>query len=153
MDLNFFHKRQVPDNLPAAMEDAVANLKECKNQEDCLSIAYSLLTKKYFGARIKTYTHFFDLFIDDPNTLWQKNGFLHCTNSNHLLRILLLKSGFFRDEDISTLWTLIWYISPHQYLSIKMQDGRTINIDMWSKTYGVAFGNYAHGFNSSLFAK
>jgi|SRR5581483_6559750 len=138
----------IPQNLPAALEAAIVQLKESKDQTDCLQKAYQLLTTKYHGRRVKTYLRIFDLFFADINELWERNGFLHCTNMNYLLRVLLVKSGFFKDEDITARWTLIWYMSPHQYLVVRLATGKNISVDMWSKSYGIALGNYAHGFNS-----
>ena len=63
------------------------------------------------------------------------------------MRILLVKSELFDEEDIKLKWTLVWHISPHQYLTIKINQNEYINIDLWGKAYGINFGDYAHGFH------
>lgn len=107
---------------------------------------YSILVAKYQGYRIKTYTKLFDVFKRDIGTLWSKNGFLHCTNINYVMRTLLIKSDFFTEDDIHLRWTRIWYISPHQYLQIEVDD-KWINVDIWAYAHGIKFGDNAHGFH------
>jgi hypothetical protein len=43
-------------------------------------------------------------------------------------------------------WTQIWYISPHQYLQIRVDNNEWINVDVWANVYDIKFGDYAHGF-------
>ncbi len=144
---NFFSKKEMPKNIPEAMEKIVKELKKSASKQACLRKAYELLAKKYYGDRLMTYTHLFELFNADPVVLWDKRGYLHCTHINYLLRILLVKSGCFKDEDIKLKWTVIWYLSPHQYLEIRLNDQKTVNVDVWGIKYGIKFGDYAHGFH------
>jgi hypothetical protein len=144
---NIFSKPEIPPKLPKGMEALIAKLKKSKNKKDCLKKAYSFLSNKYKGYMVKTYTRLFDLFISDINKIWAKSGFLHCNNMNHLIRILLLKSGFFKDDDITLKWSLVWYISPHQYLRVKINDNEYINVDIWGSSHGISLGDYAHGFH------
>ena len=144
---NIFAKAKIPDKLPKEMGDLIKELKKSKTKKDCMKKAYLFLSKKYRGYRIYTYLRFFDLFVSDINNIWAKNGFLHCNTLNYLMRILLIKSELFDEEDIKLKWTLVWYISPHQYLNIKIGQNEFINIDLWGNAYGINFGDYAHGFN------
>ncbi|MFH0923601.1 MAG: hypothetical protein V1825_02605, partial [Candidatus Falkowbacteria bacterium] len=121
--------------------------------------AYEILIAKYRSQRIKTYTKLFNVFSNDIDKMWSQTGFLHCTNMNYLMRTLLIKSGFFNDSDIALKWTMVWYISPHQYIQVNMgmspnallsrnsQNNKKINIDIWGKSYGIKFGDYARGFH------
>jgi hypothetical protein len=104
------------------------------------------LISKYRGYRGKTWIKIFDIFENDINVLWSKNGFLHCTSINYVMRILLVKSGFFTEDDLRLKWTHVGYISPHQYLQVKV-DEKLINVDIWAYAYGIKFGDYAHGFH------
>ena len=135
------------NQLPSDMQLAIAKLKKSKDKEDCLRKAYEILAKKYYGNRLKTYIRFFELFNTNIEKAWNKDGFLHCTMLNRLLRILLVKSGFFRDSDIKTRWTSVWYFSPHQYLEVMLADDELVKIDVWANAYGIGFGDYAHGFH------
>ena len=139
----FTHK--IPKTIPEEMQAVVRRLKKTKSKEACLRMASEVLVRKYRGCLLYTYLNFLDLFAEVPK-LWEKTGCLHCTNFGYLLRILLVKSGWFRQEDITDKWTLIWYISPHHYVEVKLGRNKKKDIDLWSKVYGVRYGKHAHGF-------
>ncbi|MBW2991376.1 hypothetical protein KY348_06780 [Candidatus Woesearchaeota archaeon] len=144
--------RKIPGKLPKDMQIIVNKLKKSRNKEDCLRKAYDILSKKNRGHRLKTYTCLPELFVCNVNKLWKKKGFMHCTNINYLLRILLVKSGFFKEKDIKSKWTLVWYFSPHQYLKIRLNKNKFVYVDIWAKPYGIKFGEYAHGLNIPIFS-
>lgn len=144
---NFFSKTEIPYAVPQEVQLVIDMLKQTKSQEECLEKVYEVLSKKYQGNRIKTYTLLFRIFTTDISLLWQRKGFLHCTSLNYLTRVLLVKSGFFENEDIENKWTLTWFISPHQYLCVRMQSGVYTPVDVWSARYGLGLGEYARGFN------
>ncbi len=146
MPLDLFSKTKIPDMLPDEMQEVVDEIKNFSNKKDCLKKVYEILIVKYRGYRMKTYLKLFDIFERDINILWNKNGFLHCNNINYVMRTLLVKSNFFKEKDIRLKWTQVWYISPHQYIQVKIDD-KWVNVDIWSKIYGIEFGDYAHGFN------
>lgn len=146
MPLDLFLKTPVPDVLPDEMQKIVDEMKKSLNKDDCLKMAYNIMIEKFRGYRIKTYLKLFDVFESDIAVLWNKNGFLHCNNMNYILRILLIKSGFFVEDDIRLRWTQIWYISPHQFVQVRI-DGKWINIDIWAHAYGINFSDNAHGFH------
>ena len=146
MPLDLLLKTPIPDALPDEMQKIINELKRSLNKEVCLKKAYEILVAKYRGCRVKTYLKLFDVFRQDIGTLWGKNGFMHCTNINYVMRTLLIKSDFFKEKDIRLKWTLVWYISPHQYIQIRVDDGWK-NIDIWGYAYGIKFGDHAHGFH------
>jgi len=144
---NLFSKARIPDEIPPLMQAAIKKLRKSKNKEECLRCAYDLLAKKYQGKRWSTYTRFFKLFDTNLERIWNRNGFLHCTTLNYLMRILLVKSGFFKDEDLKLRWSMVWYISPHQHLNVRINSKRVIHVDLWGKSYGIKFGDYSRGFH------
>lgn len=146
---NLFWKSKIPERLPKDMQAVVDRLKKSKGKKDCLRRAYEILSKKYKGCKFYTYRRFFDLFVTDLKKIWEKSGCLHCTHLNYLLRVMLVKSGFFKDEDIQLRLTLVYYVSVHQYLKIKIGKNDYVNVDLWGNTNGVKFGDYAHGFHRS----
>jgi len=146
MPLDFFSKTLIPKKLPPEMAGVIDDLKKLSSQEECLKKVYDLLSNKYQGVRAQTYLKLPLAFKKDVYFLWSQSGFLHCTNLNYLARILLIASGFFKDEDIILKWTLIWYISPHQYLRVRVAQDKFIDMDIWAKDYKIEFGDYARGF-------
>ncbi len=152
MPLDFFLKTSLPDRLPSEMDNLIQEIKKLQTKEECLQKIYNFLISKYRGSRIKTVTRIPELFKKDVNFLWYREGFLHCTNINYILRIFLIKSGFFSEKDIYLKWTFIWYCAPHQYLRVNIEDN-WINIDVWAYIYGIEYNNYASGFNQYLVPK
>lgn len=146
MFLDLFAKTPISDVLPDEMQKIINELKKALNKEECLKKVYKILIAKYSGNRIKTYTKLSDFFKHDINKLWGKSGFLHCTNINYVMRTLLIKSDFLKEDEIRLRWTLIWYITPHQYVQVKIND-KWINVDVWANSYGIKFGDNAHGFH------
>ncbi|MCK4744707.1 hypothetical protein KAS41_01450 [Candidatus Parcubacteria bacterium] len=147
MKNNFISKIKIPKNLHGEIKKAVDEIKKMPNQEKCLQKAYEIMTNRYRGYKFRTYSRLFQIFTFDAQKLWSKTGFIHCHNANYLMRILLVKSGFFKNADIKNKWTLVYYISPHQYLLVKLDNGQYVNIDIWGKVYGIKFGDYARGFH------
>lgn len=141
---NLFSKAKIPKSLPKDMQDAVNEIKGSQSKKDCLRKAYDVLSEKYAGCHICT--RFFDLFVTDLDKLWNKDGAAHCTTLDYLLRVLLVKSGFFKDENIELKLILI-YIFPHQYLKIKLSEDKFINVDPWGAKHKIKFGDYASTFN------
>lgn len=143
LNILFNRDKEIPDDLAIFIKD----LKKLSGKEECLKKTYEMLTKKYYGKKLRTFINFFDLFICDIGKLWRKSGFMHCTNLNYLAKFILIKSGHFKEEDIQTKWTLIYWISPHQYLRVRTSDDEYIDVDIWANSYGIDFGDYARGFN------
>ncbi len=144
---NLFIKKEIPQDIPEEMQKIIEELKKINNKEKILYKAYDILVNKYQGQRWGTFLKLPLLFITDIYNLWQRDGFLHCTAMNYLLRILLIKTGRFRDEEIELKLTLVWYISIHQYIRVKISEDKFINVDIWGANYGINFGDYAHGFH------
>ncbi|MFA6354434.1 MAG: hypothetical protein WCX12_02000 [Candidatus Paceibacterota bacterium] len=135
------------EKISPEIKAVIETLKKSHSKEKCLKQAYDILSRKYRGERIKTLFLFWRLFLKNMEKLWRQKGFLHCTKINNLLEFLLTQSGWFSQNDIQRKWTLIWYISPHQYLKIKITENEFINIDIWAKPFGIFFGDYARGFH------
>lgn len=141
------YMRPIPNNLPVEMAKCIEEIKLVGDKEQALKQAYSIITSRYKGQRLKTLIYFWKLATSNPHILWTSIDFLHCTNMNFLLRILLVKSGWFTDADIKPRWTLIWFFSPHQYLRVRLVGGNWINVDAWGAAHGIGYGDYAHGFH------
>ena len=145
-----FGRRPIPAELPPEMNEVTSELRKTVTKEECLWEAVRILSERYRGYRFRTYTRVFDLWTSDPERLWAKQGFLHCTNVNYLCRILLVGSGHFRDGEIEQRWTAVYWISPHQYLRVRLDEGRWVEVDLWGLHYGIPLGGHARGFNLSL---
>jgi len=143
---HLFSKQQLPRITNKDLNLAIDQVKKQKNQEQAVKKSLEIITSKFVGYRFRTYIYFWKLFDSDPNTTWSRKGdFMHCHHQNLFLRILLVKSGWFEDSDISHGYSLVWYISPHQYLRIQMED-KIVGVDPWNQAYGARWDEHASGF-------
>ena len=146
MVFDFFTKTPLPRKLPKELKLIIKEINKSKNKKEALKKTYKILTKRFYGQKGITYLLFHRLFYKDPLRLWDKKGFLHCTNFNYLMRIFLVNSKFFKEEDLELKWTFI-FISPHQYLLINLKNEK-ITLDAWAANYGIKFGDVMTTSNS-----
>lgn len=145
---NLFRKEPIPMVIPKDMEEIIKKLSKSKNKEQFLKSSFEYITKKYKLRRSDVITYLPGLFRKDVSYLWDKKGFLYCTPLNYLLRVMLVKSGLFSDTEIELKISNTWYITLHQYLRIKINKEKYINVDPWNYTFGIKFGDFGYGFYS-----
>lgn len=138
---------RMPMMTPVGMEEAVAYVREAKDREEALQRAFDVVTKRFRGARVRTYLELWRLRPQSAESLWKKTGFMHCTNQNFLLGTLLVASGYFRPEEIETKWTTLFLVFPHQYALVRLAPGKVVDVDPWAAAFGIRFGDHAHGFH------
>ena len=143
---NFIKKEAILDNLPKTIAKITDIVSKEKDKHLALRSAYNLVSEKFPGYRIRMFFRFWIIYSKDLNKLVTYN-YLFCTQVNYILRNVLVKSTWYRDEDIQLKWTLVWYIIPHQYLRIKIKENEYMNIDPWSRRLGIKFGDYLYGFH------
>jgi hypothetical protein len=147
MWFGIFDKYKMPNKLHPELQKVVNQLKR-KSKIDIIKGAYDVVTTKFTSSNWKTYTHLPEIIQRDTNRLWNRN-FLYCTHQNFLIRLILIKTGKFKERDIKLKRGLAHWLSPHQWLRIKVGNKWT-DVDAWGRSYGVPFGKNAHGFNSSF---
>lgn len=139
-------KSALPPRLDDEINKITTELRDLETKEQVLQRVYSIITTRYRGGRFHTLLKIFDLFSSSAQDLWNRTGFMHCTNQNFLMTLLLVKSGKFQESDIKRRWTLYLGLTPHQYLDIKIEKG-WVKVDAWSSAYGIDIGDYAHWFH------
>ncbi|MBN1792067.1 hypothetical protein JW826_00045 [Candidatus Woesearchaeota archaeon] len=160
---NLFSKLPIPGKIPAGLERAVRDLKrKNRTKESFLRATFDFLRQKYTLSRMKVILEFPELFKTDLEYLWRRTGHLHCTNVNYLLRVMLVKSGLFKDSDIKPMNTNTWFVMPHQYLRVDVTDKnakaggarKEIDVDISTYDFGIPYGSHAGGLRcGSLFPK
>jgi hypothetical protein len=131
-----------PSVLPTELQDEMEILSKLKGKEDVLRATYDFLSLRYRGRRLKTVTRIWELYSKDLGSLWRRKGFLHCTNLNYLLYVLLVGSGKFGPSDIRYRWTVYLWSTAHQYLQVNTGEG-WVDVDVWAGAYGVSLGKHA----------
>jgi hypothetical protein len=143
---NFFKKEVLPTELNSTFNSIVKHLDACSNKEEALKEAYNIIANRFSSSRFKIFIKLKRGFVKNPDKMWEKK-FLYCFQVNYLLRMFLVKSKWFKDEDIKLKFSFVYYIIPHQYLKIKVADNQYMNIDPWGYDYGIKFGDYLYGFH------
>jgi hypothetical protein len=140
MFTHFFYKVALPKEIPRSLKKDIVTLSKLKTKKACLERIRNLIVKKYKGCRM--YEEF-SLYL--YSGLKIKSRRMHCTNLNYLVRFLLVRSGHFKEEDISLAYSFIAF-SPHQYLKVRIGN-KYMPIDAWAWTLGKKLGEYGHGWN------
>ncbi len=109
----FFFKAPLTKITNQNLQQTINDLKKCSSAEVATKQALDILKAKYDSGTVRTYFYFWMAMQSDPNSLWDRKGFMHCTQQNHLLRLLLVESGQVEERDIRLGYSLIWYISIH----------------------------------------
>ncbi|MEK7155354.1 MAG: hypothetical protein AAB734_00585 [Patescibacteria group bacterium] len=131
-----FRKEPLGAVVPESLMDTISKIDgESVDKHDFLRRCYEHVTKKYYGSRVKTVTHFWTAFKNPVN---QSPGFMPCTNQNYLLRLMLVKSGRFQESDIKVK-VIPLNLFVHQYLRVRV-GGEWIDVDPWSSFIGVPLG-------------
>ena len=144
---NLFKKEKISKKMPEELEKEIKKLKKTKTKLACLKKAYHFMANT-FGKYCKEYYYLIKLprlAKKDVNNLWafkhSKNPFLHCTQHNFLLRVLLIKSKKFKEKDVGLVNIVQWPLSIHQYLVVKI-DKKWIDVDVWYAKLGVPFDKH-----------
>ena len=142
----FFSQDQIPEIENPELLKAIAMVKSSPNLEAAMKRATDILAAKYSANRVFTYLLYPKIWETNPDKLWQRSGFMHCTQQNFLWRILVTKSGWLRDSQVRLGFSQVWYLAPHQYLVVYLAGDKKLAIDPWSMQMGAKFGEYSSGF-------
>ena len=144
---NLLSKAKIPRRLPSEMKKEVKKLKKLKSSSAVLREAYNFIAETFgkYSRRHMVVARFFRLFLKDVGALWsykyKGDHFLHCLQLNYLLRVLLIKSGKFKEKDIGLVDIFHMPFSIHQYLVVRVGK-KWVDVDVWYSKLGVPFGQH-----------
>jgi len=139
-----FWPERLPDNIPGEMELIINQLKAKANSPmNFLKLSYEYIGDKYRSERFNTILKFHYLF-KDLNEVWRLPGYMPCTQSNCLMKIFLVRSGFFKESDIKTRHVFVNFV-PHQYLKVRI-GSEWFDIDVGEKQRGMPIGKHLKYF-------
>ena len=87
---HLFSKEPISKITDKNLQQAIIYVKHAHSKEEALKRAFKIIVNKYKGYRFRTYIFFWEALEKNPNKLWQRTGFMHCTHQNFLLRVLLI---------------------------------------------------------------
>lgn len=137
-----FGQSKVTEKIPKELLSEIKKISLIsKNNLEFLKNSYDFLTRNYYGSKVELFTKWRYAF---DGIFTHKTGFIPCNVFNELLRVFLIKSGRFEDNDIRKRVTLLNFFI-HQYLQVNI-DGKWIDVDMEYKNMDVPFGKHASIF-------
>lgn len=136
-----------PDKFPEELQKLVAEYNQkAQNDEGYIRLWVDTLKDRYETGHLLQFLHPDRWFETDLEKIWNdyKTPQL-CTIYNYFLECILLNSGRFAHEQISHK-TVFLNFSMHQYLEVKLKDGKRLELDLWAYDMGLPFGKAAKGF-------
>ena len=131
----------VPDEIPAEMMKQISALKKkYKTKEAFLKGAYEFVVDRYESKFMGAFLYFHRNFWRDTHKIWHHKGVLACTVLSFLLRVMLVKSGMFKEDEIVNTHSICGP-SIHQFLHVKVGK-KWIYADPWGACHDVKFGEY-----------
>jgi len=117
-----FSEDSIPEKLSVEMVKTIEQLKQqASSSDNFLKLTYDFIGSKYRSERFNTVLKF-----------------------GYLLRIFLITSGWFKEEDIRRKHLFVNFV-PHQYLQVKV-NGEWIDIDVGEKRRGLPLGRHLKYF-------
>ena len=96
-----FKKHYPPENVPDDMEKTIKELEQKSPAAmTYLTSAFSFVRSRWHSERLRTIIRFPLIFRKDIYEIWNSPGYAHCTTINFVLYVLLVKSKFFKKEDV-----------------------------------------------------
>lgn len=146
---NLFTKQAITGKIPEILENKISEiLKISKDKVEFLKNSFFYIVWNRSWSRCNLIYKFDRLFEKNISKIIDSKWYLHCTTMNFLLRIMAVRSGLFKDEDIKLKLTNSRYIAPHQYLKIRLSEDEIINLDPWNYQFWIDYGKYWSGFDS-----
>ncbi|MFA6394289.1 MAG: hypothetical protein WCW25_05510 [Patescibacteria group bacterium] len=135
---------KIPDKISEDMENAINELRAgSKSAGEFLNLTFNYIGNKFRSERFNTILKFHYLFFP-LEKVWPMSGYMPCTISNFMLTVFLVKSGYFKAEDIKKKHVFVNFI-PHQYLKMKVGES-WIDVDVGEKQRGLPIGKHLRFF-------
>ena len=136
-----------PEKLPLELEKLGQEFNnKAKNDEEFIRLWMDTLKDRYETGHVMQFLHPDRWFETDLEKIWKDYRTAQlCTIYNYLLECILLNSDRFSREQISHKTGFLNF-SMHQYLEIRLKDGKKLELDLWAYDMGLPFGKAATGF-------
>lgn len=136
-------KKDLPKKIPKELEQEINKLKKSKNKEEFLKAALDYIKKNFRSDIPPLFTKISKHFYKDLEEIMKEKGFFPCHIQSYILKIILIKSKKFSQQDIKIQYSFYSGII-HTYLKVKI-NGKYINADPWGYSRGLPFGHRSLG--------
>jgi len=134
--------RKIPEKIPKDMKIAIKRInKKNLNNLQFLKKAFELVNKRYSSIPRGFITYPLRIFDKNLGSIWRKTGFQPCDNQSYVLKVMLIKSKRFKENDIKIIFNTYFIFWPHQYLKIKAGN-KWYDVDLWGIDRKIKFGGH-----------
>lgn len=144
-----FWRTKIPAKLPKSLERNISEVKREKSQLAALKKAYEIITERFYGKELETFTQMSRMMLHDVNKIWNNKGLAQCCIQCYFLRVLLVRSGHFTESQIRRIHGLSLF-NIHQILTVKLKKGWIV-IDPWAKFKDIPLGRKFDGWNQGKY--
>jgi hypothetical protein len=140
MDGHLAQTKNVLDkDIPQDMWEKIKTNNKSETKLDYLKYSYYEVGNRYTSEpRYYLREPYSKFWVTDVKEIWEGTADRPSTVQNYMLKLLLVKSGKFSEEDIVGI-NMYYGITPHQYLKVKI-NGEWIDVDVWDKEQPHKFG-------------
>ncbi|MGE0792752.1 MAG: hypothetical protein AB7V77_01070 [Candidatus Woesearchaeota archaeon] len=133
---NLGWKSKINDDLPKkVIKDLEEIGKKYKSKKKVLDKILEYEFDRFESKMFQQFTEFPLLFVKSLNDIWKRKGYLHCHQQNLLIRYFLLKTKRFTEDDIKLKITNCYFMI-HQYIKVKVENNKWLNVDPFAMRMG-----------------
>lgn len=129
--------------LPKELKDEIKKLNKIKDDKKFVVRALNYLKKNFQTNSLLLFVRLHKHYYKEAHAILKRKGFFPCHIQVFILRLLLIKSKRFKQEDVKVHYTFYSGII-HEYLKVKVKN-KWINVDPWGYNKGVPFGKHTMG--------
>ena len=119
---------EAPKDIPTEIKNKIVELENKSGSElEYLQVAYDFVTSRWHAGRLETIFYVPLAFRTNLSEILGQPGYGHCNTQNYFLYVLLVKSKYFKPEDIK-LKTVFFNFFIHQYLQVRIS-GKFMDAD------------------------
>ena len=127
------------EEIPLDLWEKIEDNSKSKSDLDYIKYSYYEIGNKYTSEPRyylrESYSKFWETNVTE---IWEGTADRPSSVQNYMLKLVLIKSGRFSEEDIISVNTYCG-ITPHQYLKVRV-DNEWIDVDVWDKEQPHKFG-------------
>jgi hypothetical protein len=143
---------KVPEQIPATMTAEINRLKAlAQDKQEFFELCFNYLGSKYYSDRVDTFYKYSFLF-KNTEEIWGITGYVPCTQSNWVMKIFIVSSGYFKNEEV---WMrhIFFNFFLHQYGEVYL-DGRWVAFEVGEKQkQNISIGRHMKFFDNPIFFK
>ena len=134
----------LPVHLSPELQKEIKKLKKIKDKKQVIIATLNYIKKNFESNSLLLFIQLHKHYYKKASAILQKKGFWPCHIQVFILRLLLIKSRKFEQDDIQVHYTFYNGII-HEYLKIRVNNKWIIRADPWGYNKGVPFGYQSMG--------